>query len=537
MATFFKYKERDDISKSMIDWSGLTKKISDDLVGEKSRRDELKFKIEQDQQEKLKAVENVYQGIDPTMNQKMIELANNYKDYLVQQHDLMKRGLISVNDTKITKQGAIDTFNAINDVAKGYGEKMQTLIDKGGNANEFIAEKLAGVLNIANSTLIIDPKSGRGTFVTTDESGNEIAIPATAFSNVLNQTYERFDDKKVVADAVKNLGDYIKADSAYLSISDVRQNKPYYDEWKSTQINSILSNDNNVISAAADYLGMFPTIDKELVKNEPDKYFLAEAKGEKIVFNTEGLRDKIAKKLDADIEVAVSREEKRTAPPQMSTAEIAARGADKTEKETFESITAALQGDRAALQELSNQYGFKSITPIGDGRFSIITQAGETMTIDPSEGMQSAGASFASALGLSGRNYRNQVKTTEAISPKFSSNTQAVRYTTPAPIKISTRKNIEDFQSAFKTEKETIKAGDKVTVTKTQDEIDQTATNTLNAIIGEQGLSATISGNDVTVNGQILQAKVPDYTGILREIELTNFGQQSNVDAFGNPIE
>lgn len=352
MATFFKYKERDDISKSMIDWSGLTKKISDDLVGEKNRRDELKFQIEQDQQEKLKAVENVYQGLDPTMNQKMIELANNYKDYLVQQHDLMKRGLISVNDTKISKQGAMDTFNAINDATKVYGEKMQTFVDKGGNVNEFIAEKLAGALNIANSTLIIDPKSGRGTFVTTDESGNETAIPATAFNNVLNQTYERFDDKKVVADAVKNLGDYIKADSPYLSISDVRQNKPYYDKWKANQIKSILSNDNDVISAAADYLGMFPTLDKELVNSEPNKYFLAEAKGEKIVFDITGLREKISKKLDEDIEIAVSRVERRTAPPQgrsISDSEAVRR---RKASELWDLSTRLTKGDSGAFEAM-----------------------------------------------------------------------------------------------------------------------------------------------------------------------------------------
>ena len=49
MATFYKYKERDDISKSMIDWSGITKEISDNLMKEKNRRDDLKQKLEEDQ--------------------------------------------------------------------------------------------------------------------------------------------------------------------------------------------------------------------------------------------------------------------------------------------------------------------------------------------------------------------------------------------------------------------------------------------------------------------------------------------------------
>ena len=68
MATFYKYKEREDISKSMIDWFGITKKISDNLMKEKTRRDDLKLKIEEDQAEKLKAIDQYAKGLDPTMN-------------------------------------------------------------------------------------------------------------------------------------------------------------------------------------------------------------------------------------------------------------------------------------------------------------------------------------------------------------------------------------------------------------------------------------------------------------------------------------
>ena len=73
MATFYKYKDRDDISKSMIDWSGITKEISDNLMKEKDRRDTLKAKIEEDQLQKLNAVEAYAKGLDPTMNQSMMK--------------------------------------------------------------------------------------------------------------------------------------------------------------------------------------------------------------------------------------------------------------------------------------------------------------------------------------------------------------------------------------------------------------------------------------------------------------------------------
>lgn len=329
MATFFKYKERDDINKSMIDWSGLTKTISDNLIEEKQRRDKTKFELEEDQLTKLKAVEDFTQGTDPTMNQKMMEMAQNYKEYLVEQHYLMKNGLVSVNDTKLRKQGAMDTFNAINDVTKVYNEKMQTFIDKGGNVNEFMAENAARALNIANSTLIIDPKSGMGTFVATDESGNEIAIPAKAFNNVLNDTYERFDTTAAISDAMKNAGTWVNSPNAFTSISDLRQN-PDYNKWKKGRIDMMLANDKTVVSAAADTaLGMKPTFDAELVKNNPDSFFLAKNEGGKITYDVEGLREKVYNFLETELEIAIDRQVQRAQPPRPTEGERASKDTAK----------------------------------------------------------------------------------------------------------------------------------------------------------------------------------------------------------------
>ena len=52
MATYYSYKDR-DIDKSTIDWSGLTKTISDNLMNEKKRRENLKLEIEEKHQEQM----------------------------------------------------------------------------------------------------------------------------------------------------------------------------------------------------------------------------------------------------------------------------------------------------------------------------------------------------------------------------------------------------------------------------------------------------------------------------------------------------
>ncbi len=53
---YYSYADRQDPLKSMIDWAGLTKDISDTIDTEKNRRKDLKSAIEQVQAEQLNAL-------------------------------------------------------------------------------------------------------------------------------------------------------------------------------------------------------------------------------------------------------------------------------------------------------------------------------------------------------------------------------------------------------------------------------------------------------------------------------------------------
>ncbi len=312
MATFYKYKDREDITKSMIDWSGITKEISDNLMKEKDRRDTLKAKIEEDQLQKLNAVEAYAKGLDPTMNQSMMKIAQNYKDYLLNSHKLMKQGLVSVADTKIQKQGAIDTFNAINDTVKGYNEKIGGFIEAGGTLNQYLASNVARALDISKSQLVID-KMGRGSFVTMDEDGNEIVVPATSLGTILNKKYKKFDTTAEVVNVVKAIADdWTITDGAYRSVNDLRQRKEY-ESILNAKVESILNTDDRVVEAAADMMNMEITQDRKLYESEPDKYILSEMKGGKIKLSAN--REAVSKRLYDNIDAAIGRTEKETPKP------------------------------------------------------------------------------------------------------------------------------------------------------------------------------------------------------------------------------
>lgn len=355
MATFYKYKEREDISKSMIDWSGLTKEISDNLIKEKNRRDNLKLELEQDQLQKIKAVEEFTRGLDPSMNQKMIEISDQYKDFLLMNHRLMKQGLVSVNDTKIKKQGAIDTFNAINDAATQYNQKISEFIDTGGSLNEYMALHAAEGLNLSNSELVIDDM-GRGTFIKIDENGNEIAIPATTFSTLLNTKYDVFDAPAAFDKVTENLATYTIAQSGYRSVTDFRQNKELYNGWLNNSVKSILSGDKKIAEVASAF-NIDITRDKEEAKR--DGLILSEYKNGKLVFNVDYVKDKVENIVKNGIESRIDRIEKET-PKRESSSRPSDKsiGFDREASSLYNLSTRAARGESVAFDQIEGRLYF-----------------------------------------------------------------------------------------------------------------------------------------------------------------------------------
>jgi hypothetical protein len=379
MATFYKYKERDDISKSMIDWSGLTKQISDNLISERDRRNQLKQELEEDQLNKIKAVEEFTQGLDPSMNQAMMKVSQQYKDYLLTRHRLMKQGLVSVNDTKIKKQGAIDTFDSINNAAKQYNEKMAKYIETGGNLNDFAVQDTAEILNIADSQLVIDDM-GRGTFIKVDENGNEIAMPANSFATIMDDVFDRFDDDLEFAKATENIAKIQIAKSGYFNVTDFRQSDEY-DEWLTNKTKEILNTDKRVAEVAADLLGIEATRDKEEAKEKG--LVLFEYKNGKRSVNVDYVKDKVKQAVQNGLNSRLDYIEERT-PYRPSATEIEAEAGKKADQEVSSLIEKfVVNADFSALKSALAQKGFQGSTaPDEKGIIRLIDSNGKSLDVE-----------------------------------------------------------------------------------------------------------------------------------------------------------
>ena len=162
--SFYKYKER-EVDKTRIDWSGLTKTISDNLVAEQARRDLLKADIEQKHEEQLQKLNEYEQGTDTSMNEFALAQAQSTRDFLLQNHKLMKMGLRGVNDSKLIKQRVSDTWSTFNGAVKTYNENFKRLSELEGIGNEAVIEAMGKDLDLKNKKLYFDPNTGSGYYV------------------------------------------------------------------------------------------------------------------------------------------------------------------------------------------------------------------------------------------------------------------------------------------------------------------------------------------------------------------------------------
>lgn len=309
MATYYGYKEREDPKKSMIDWASITKDITTNLYAEAKRREEEKFTLEQDYVKQLNSLNEYSQGLDPTLNSAMLSYAQNYRDYLLENHKMMKAGVIGVNDSKLAKQGAQDSFTNLNNMVTSLNGEVQKLMEKGGNVNEFLAQFAANTLDFKNQQLLIDQKTGSGSFARLKEDGTidkNTIVPFAAASQMF-QPYNVVDINKLATDATKDLGKLVTADNAYYSLSDIRQNKEYYENWMNTTLDS-MTNGKKLIEVAS-------ALGYEVGDTASGTTMKANTDGGRVNFElTPEQQKEVREKLRSAIELRIDSEEKRSAP-------------------------------------------------------------------------------------------------------------------------------------------------------------------------------------------------------------------------------
>ena len=257
MATYYKYKER-DLDKSMIDWSGLTKTISDNLLKEKADREKRKFELEESYQEQLQKINEYEQGVDPTANEFAMKQAQQARNFLMENHKLMKAGLRPVNDSKLIKQRVGDTWSTLSNSLKTYNENFKRLSELDGKGNEAVLKAMSDQLDLKGKQIYYDPNTGAGYYVSVDKNGEidmNTALPVKALTNIQHQEFETIDVNAEAAKVAQNAAQWKTFLTSTTDIKDARDN-PNYKTWIDNTTKSALSSNEKVASVLMDYLGI-----------------------------------------------------------------------------------------------------------------------------------------------------------------------------------------------------------------------------------------------------------------------------------------
>ena len=255
--TYYGYKPR-DLNKTEIDWSSLTKTLSDSLMAEKDRRESAKMDLETKHAEQLQKLNEYEQGSDPSANEFAMRQAQSARQFLLQNHKLMKSGFKSVDDSKLVKQNVSDSWSTLNNSLKTYNDNLLRLNELDGKGNEAIMSAMANYMDLKNKEIYYDPNTGSGYYANVNSDGEidmNTLTPIKAMNNVQAQEFEYFDVDTESTNVARKAAEWKTFITSTQTLTDARLN-PNYKQWMENQVKKALNNDQRKASVLMDYLGL-----------------------------------------------------------------------------------------------------------------------------------------------------------------------------------------------------------------------------------------------------------------------------------------
>jgi len=276
--TFYKYAERD--AENRIDWSEVAKNMNDVLSAEQIARRKKKQKIEQQQEESLKYVENAPQGQHVGKDEFVLDYAEKVMETMRIQNQLLKEGKLSLKDYNIQRANIMNGTKEFYEVSENWNTtyaEAKKMLDEGKLSaySQSILMDNEKMGNFTNHSLYINPIDGQVSIgerqltnpdepydpqtnpYTTVVVPNENSLrPLQELNNRHDQLLAPFDLEGSLDESSTMLADtyeQLRKDDPTQSIDDIRNNTNYRDA-ETTIINSTVGDKNsmNAVSILTD---------------------------------------------------------------------------------------------------------------------------------------------------------------------------------------------------------------------------------------------------------------------------------------------
>ena len=518
MSYGYKRSTTEQLQNSVIDWAGITKNVSDRIIKETERRDNLKAELETTYNNQLDTLNDYQQGLDVEANAFMMQQVQNHKAFLKQNHDLMKSGLRSVNDNKLIQTNVKNTWTRLNSAMKGHQEAFKKFSESGKTGDLALAEFLADSINVKDKQIYLS-ETGEGYLAAVDDKGiiDKSSLQAIrSIEQVQASEWDSIDVNSAVIKDTAGAAVWKEAITSTTDIEDVRQN-PAFKEWKENTITKSLNNDQRLFSVLTDYMGYDYTYNPD----EVDENTVLLKKDKNNGFPTPELTPEQKQKArDAygnALEMALGRkEDKQYVRP---TSDDYKSKKDKKSKEaTFNTIIAALQGDQDKFKTIFDPYEQAKAT-IGQDQLSILGK--DPIEIKSGTTISGAGGRIAAQLGFSAEEFEDYVNKRKLSGVEIDSKVREFEsFDTTKDLNVRTETNVQKLNKALIFDVD----GNEITLPQTDLEglkqITRSFENKLMGISVGTGVPTSVDDQgNVTIGTTVIRDGINNIQDVLNELQ------------------
>ena len=244
-----------------IDWGGITQNILEKLGKVEEDREAKRVELDKQYTDVVSTVDKYQGSKSPTFNQFIMDGANNVRNSLYEQNQLLKRGMITPSEYSRIVSTTRDGWSRLADLTKQYDtnyEEGLKRIEEGKAAGQELYQRqiTADLLNLKGKTTFINPKDGRMYIAKVDPATGKVVGDADLYdiqtiNAGLNQNVDKLNVSKEVNEYVKNLGSEARMVNGKYVISQAIRGK-FNSKTKPEIIDAITNNPRKAASVLAD---------------------------------------------------------------------------------------------------------------------------------------------------------------------------------------------------------------------------------------------------------------------------------------------
>jgi len=244
-----------------IDWGNITQNILEKLGKVEEDREAKRVELDKQYSDVVSIVDKYQGSKSPTFNQFVMDGANNVRNSLYEQNQLLKRGMITPSEYSRIVSTTRDGWSRLADLTKQYDtnyEEGLKRIEEGKAAGQELYQRqiTADLLNLKGKTTFINPKDGRMYIAKVDPETGKVVGDADLYdiqtiNAGLNQNVDKLNISAEVNNYVKNLGSEARMVNGRYVISQAIRGK-FNSKTKPEIIDAITNNPRKAASVLAD---------------------------------------------------------------------------------------------------------------------------------------------------------------------------------------------------------------------------------------------------------------------------------------------